>query len=177
MSSIWEVPGTIDRLRELHENKKSCSEMAAAISSEFSFPISRNSIIGKLHRLGLPGNRPNFSTGGAPQKRSPRPRKRMMIVRANSAGALRVITTIDAPHLVPRIADVVPLHVSLDDLTHGSCRYAYGDGPFTFCGCASMPGRPYCEPHAALCFTPNAGERRGDTEARKRAYLRSQRAA
>lgn len=43
-----------------------------------------------------------------------------------------------------------PLHLSLLDLKQGQCRFPFGDRPFTFCGCAALEDKTYCEAHYAL---------------------------
>ena len=56
---------------------------------------------------------------------------------------------------VPVIVDVQPAakHVDLLELEPGQCRWPYGDGPFTFCGCptASDDGS-YCRAHQAQAY-------------------------
>lgn len=36
------------------------------------------------------------------------------------------------------------------DLEDGDCRWPYGDGPFVFCGCKRAPGASYCQDHLIL---------------------------
>lgn len=43
---------------------------------------------------------------------------------------------------------------TIDDLTDATCKWSEGDGPFLFCGDASIVGRPYCLNHAILAY-PN----------------------
>lgn len=144
--SVWTIPGTVDRLKQLHELKLSCTRIGDKLTSEFNSRFTRNSVIGKIHRLGLPPNRPNFQEGGARQPR----------VRKPARGGTNVVRR--APKFNPqpflaRDIEAAPRHVSLADLEAGECRFPYGDGPFTFCGCEAIPGKPYCLPHHALTWT------------------------
>lgn len=47
-----------------------------------------------------------------------------------------------------------PLHLNLADLEYGQCRFPFGDGPFTFCGCQTYEDSPYCAEHHALTHQP-----------------------
>lgn len=42
--------------------------------------------------------------------------------------------------------------LELTELCDGVCRWPSGDGPFLFCGDASIAGRPYCLNHAILAY-------------------------
>ena len=55
---------------------------------------------------------------------------------------------------------------SLIDLRDGNCHFPLGDplkGDFSFCGAGAPVGRPYCEAHYRLCYTPYARRRAQDT--------------
>lgn len=45
-----------------------------------------------------------------------------------------------------------PKHISLFQLTNATCKWPFGDGPFTFCGQPSVTGFPYCAHHKALAY-------------------------
>ncbi len=49
-----------------------------------------------------------------------------------------------------------PLHLTLQDLEPGQCRFPFGDAaPYTFCGCpVHADGKPYCAEHHALTHQP-----------------------
>lgn len=40
--------------------------------------------------------------------------------------------------------------VALVDLSSRQCRWPVGEGPFVFCGCSAVEGRPYCTAHNTL---------------------------
>lgn len=122
------------------------------------FGVSRNSIIGKVHRLGLPPRPKKIRLyGDSPRKRKPQPYKprndaqkawralRQREVRAAKAEAPR-------PY-VPPPEEPISLDVSLVDLRPGYCKWPHGDGPFLFCG-HRTEGRPYCPFHHHLAYQP-----------------------
>jgi hypothetical protein len=45
---------------------------------------------------------------------------------------------------------VEPRHLSLIELTAETCRWPYGDGPFTFCGHPPAADKPYCAAHWSI---------------------------
>lgn len=49
--------------------------------------------------------------------------------------------------VIAELSGITPGHFSLIDLPADGCKWPYGDGPFTFCGCDREEGKPYCYPH------------------------------
>lgn len=128
---------------KIDELKKHFAEglSAALIAQEMG--LTRNAVIGKLSRLGL------TSANGYPRHVN-----KTEVRKARKSGGATPKSEpkqISLPMLA--VADVVPLHVGFDDLKYGQCRYPYGDGPFTFCGCESVEGGSYCLPHKMLTHT------------------------
>lgn len=155
MSSIWSED-RVTEVARLYEAGKSAAETAAHINNTFGISVTRNAVIGIWNRRGLTGTRQII-------KREPRQRRkhdggamrrRVRIVRANGNSDAMKVFDFEAGGLREvRAADVIPLHLNLADLEAGQCRYPYGDGPFTFCGCEAMRGKPYCAPHHSLTWT------------------------
>jgi GcrA cell cycle regulator len=154
----------VEELKRLHADGLSSAEVARALNLMFGTTHSRNAVIGKKARLG-------FSVPIGP--RTPRMKSaqdRVLKARigsrkgeATAAGIVERTQRRKAAHVRPvfacdetglRVADVVPLHLSLLDLGPRQCRYPYGDSPFTFCGCWTFDGSSWCEPHAALATRP-----------------------
>jgi GcrA cell cycle regulator len=138
---------------------------------------SRNSVIGKLHRLGY--SRPGIPTG---EKRSHRKRGRAIrktgwqVNAAKSASLKKPKKATDGlwevegepvPVVMHGEAIEVPVtrRKQLADLEPGECRFPYGDietdrANFHFCADKVMPGLPYCEAHARCCYqNPNTPRR------------------
>ncbi len=152
-SGIW-TDAMVEELRRLFAENLSGRLIAVALGRG----VTRNQVIGKLNRLGLQRLGPTISKSSKPPKPT---------VVAGKTIRLRVRNASFYAELAA--ADVVPLHVSLFDLNQDQCRYPYGDGPFTFCGCQKIDDSSYCGPHHALTH----GDQRQTAEAvalGKRAY-------
>ncbi|MEM7694924.1 MAG: GcrA family cell cycle regulator [Pseudomonadota bacterium] len=143
----------IDELRKLWAEGLSASQIATSLGG-----VSRNAVIGKIHRLGLSGR---VKTPRAPRRPAPRATPAAPRVMAVGSTVVKVVERemIEPEPLPP--ADVVPLHpaVSLLDLGRETCRWPVGDPSdenFGFCGAACAPGETYCKAHAALAFPTRA---------------------
>lgn len=159
----------VNKLRELHEQKLSCAMMAA----ELGGGITRNAVIGKLHRLGLSSRWSIIHVGG-PRQRQKRPktenRKTIRIVKANgNSGQFRVMESAASELQALRCVEVVPRNVTLLDLGPRECRYPYGDSNFTFCGHPAADGYSYCAPHAFLSRSETRNLSEAGKEKRRRA--------
>lgn len=133
----------------------SARQIADALTSELGYQINRNQIIGLVHRAGLAGDKPKPEA----VKRSPRPRpKRNPILRFVAANgnskSVRIYHSVTGEVGEMACAAVEPLNISLMELTQDTCRFPYGDSPFTFCGHQIQSGSSFCPAHHALCFTP-----------------------
>lgn len=137
----WDAEGIIERLKDLYEGGTSCSGVANVLSREFGVRISRNSVIGKARRMG-------FASPNLPRT-NPNAEKRRRANAGLSSIAASIYRKPRNYYSAEAVADVAPLHVSLTDLRPGSCRYPYGENPYTFCGCEVIEGS-YCGPHYAL---------------------------
>jgi hypothetical protein len=131
--------GLTARLKELHAAPQmySNTEIARMLSREFRIGLSRNSVIGKIARLGLV-HRHGASKGGGskPGRVPPRPKP---------------VKSIPARPNVPRIPVERPGTLTLIELRDGDCKWPSGDGPsYTFCGRACVSEQPYCEEHLRM---------------------------
>ena len=88
MTDTFWTTNSVERLTKLWADGLSASEIAAELGG-----ISRNSVIGKVHRLGLPG-RPRPPAGTVPRRRKPRSRgATMRIVPPTIRGNTALATT------------------------------------------------------------------------------------
>jgi len=155
----------IETLRRLWAEGLSASQIATTLGG-----VSRNAVIGKIHRLGLSGRvkttkaRPARSgLGGGRSVAAARPSAPPARVMAVGAAAVKVVER-EAPLAAPTPAEVVPLHggVSLLDLKASSCRWPLGDPAsedFRFCGARVPQGETYCACHAERAY-PARGKSR-----------------
>jgi GcrA cell cycle regulator len=126
-----------------------CSEIGAAIG------VSRNAVIGKIHRLGLSGERPAGvrarATDCPPRARHPRRSTQRNLLRLAFARApLGEEVMLDTV-----IASLHPC--SLIDITDRQCRWPIGDPAstnFLFCGNEAIKGFTYCLGHARMAYRP-----------------------
>jgi GcrA cell cycle regulator len=140
-------------LRKLWAEGLSASQIAKQLGG-----VTRNAVIGKVHRLGLAGR----ATPSRPAKRpvrTARPR-----VMGPSVPRLRMPSTM--PTVV--IPDLEPL--KLEDgkaanvltLNESMCKFPIGDPTdpdFAFCGRGSSGG-PYCSDHARLAYQPSQARKK-----------------
>lgn len=131
----------------LHEKGMSCS----MIARELGGGITRNAVIGKIHRMGL-SYRPTTARFSKPRVKAARRAKKAGIVRARSW--LKIVAgpfTEPTPLPLPFVTDVA--RVGLLDLEPHHCRWVVGEpAEMRFCGCQKVPGLPYCSGHAARAF-------------------------
>ncbi len=141
-------------LRKLWTEGLSASQIAKQLGG-----VTRNAVIGKVHRLGLAGR----ATPSRPAKRPVRAARPRIV--GPSAPRLR------PPSAVPSviIPDLEP--VKFDDgktasvltLNESMCKYPIGDPNdpnFAFCGRASFGSHPYCQDHARLAYQPSQAKKR-----------------
>lgn len=147
-------------LTKLWADGLSASQIAGELGG-----VTRNAVIGKVHRLGLSGR---ARTTNSSVKRAKRParasgygRQGRTISRANgSRGSGASIPS------RPAIEDMVapdPKKISVVELTEKSCKWPYGDpvtDDFYFCGHDSKDDCPYCEYHSRLAYQPAVDRRR-----------------
>jgi GcrA cell cycle regulator len=134
----------VEQLKNLWTEGLSASQIARAMGG-----VTRNAVIGKVHRLGLAGR--------ATPSRSDRPR-------------LPMAPKISMRTHTPPVPIVEEDPVTLDDGRHATvltindrmCRWPIGDpseDQFHFCGRSPKSGSPYCEAHARKAYQPQQQRR------------------
>ncbi len=158
----------VEVLKKLWAEGLSASQIAARLGG-----VTRNAVIGKVHRLGL--------SGRATPSRTPRPKPRrtrepshpskISSFRSSGATALKVDADIDIDPIIE--AEPAPLRevelphtgdrCNILQLSDKTCRWPIGDPGtegFCFCGAAPKAGHPYCEHHVKMAYQPAQDRRR-----------------
>jgi GcrA cell cycle regulator len=163
----------VELLRVLWLDGRSASQ----ISAQLGMGVTRNAVIGKVHRLGLSG-RTKSSAPAAPRVRQrTAPSHRPPVVNRSSGGhshghAVRGnnALAIQADHLMdiePIVYEdvVVPIspRVTIVELKESMCRWPLGDptsAEFRYCGSQSQSSGPYCAYHGKMAYQPAQDRRR-----------------
>ncbi|WP_026379447.1 GcrA family cell cycle regulator [Afifella pfennigii] len=151
----------VDLLKKLWQEGLSASQIAGELGG-----VTRNAVIGKIHRLGLSGRgQPTSIIKRARRTRSaPAPRQRRTVTIG--ATALQAEEEVEmVPELRPAHSVVVPIakRLPIEKLTERTCKWPIGDPSdedFHFCGCDSLEGLPYCEYHAGVAYQSTDARRR-----------------
>ncbi|UPT99329.1 GcrA family cell cycle regulator [Bradyrhizobium barranii subsp. apii] len=164
----------VEQLKKLWEAGLSASRIAAELGSD----ISRNAVIGKIHRLGLSGRTKGHETKArrsrTPRPSSPAPSRRVLALRQaidaatddTHAANLEAAAEFDPAAISVSDAEI-PAEVrvkSILDLQDGDCRFPIGEvgtEAFYFCGRGGrkLDGLPYCARHARVAYTSRAERR------------------
>jgi GcrA cell cycle regulator len=155
----------VELLRKLWLDGKSASQIAAELANG----ITRNAVIGKVHRLGL-STRIKTQASSAPRPRprpmAPRPAARSAPppIRGSNALALdlnRMRAVLPEP--IESVVVSLAENVTIMELREAMCRWPIGDpsnSEFRFCGSKSSPGASYCGHHSRLAYQPPQDRRR-----------------
>ena len=116
----------VEQLKKLWEAGLSASQIAAELGN-----VTRNAVIGKVHRLGLSG-RAKSPSSAAPRQRKARPAQHMMRVsRPHSRGNTALAHAFEVEMEPDPIAydNVVPMsqRLSLLELSEATCHWPIGD--------------------------------------------------
>jgi GcrA cell cycle regulator len=169
----------VELLRQLWLDGKSASQ----ISAQLGHGVTRNAVIGKVHRLGLAGRAKAPSSAASPPRAASSPR---MSPRPSSSGAARTAVRgatalalatepmLDTRPVFQEDDVVIPmsLRVSIIDLKEAMCRWPLGDptsADFRYCGSPAASG-PYCAHHGKLAYQP-VQDRRRERERERRTLL------
>jgi GcrA cell cycle regulator len=154
-----------DRLSEAWEVGASATLVANQLSQEWGVRVTRNMVIGKVHRLRLKGRTTEIAAIPKPRKvykprGKPIIRRKATKMRENDEFdriAKRPVLSIPKDprpirsELWRALPDAEP--VTLDKLREHQCKWPIGDDlPFTFCGKPTEHG-PYCSHHHTIAFT------------------------
>lgn len=166
----------VSRLAKLWAEGLSASQIAADLGE-----VTRNAVIGKVHRLGLSGRAKPAGKSNAASRRKPTTRTATGSTSGGGSGYTRTRTTttrtvgnaalkmeveeelVVAPKPVEDVVVPISRQLTLLQLTETTCKWPTGDPTmpgFSFCGHNSKDDKPYCDFHNKLAFQPPSDRRR-----------------
>jgi GcrA cell cycle regulator len=139
----------VELLKKLWQDGLSASQIAKQLGG-----VTRNAVIGKVHRLGLSG-RATPSKPARPAFKAPRPAPRA----AAPAAPRRIVQPLAVARPAPepvRYVDEAPGTATVLTLGAHMCKWPIGDPAsedFTFCGRRTSDS-PYCLEHQRVAYQP-----------------------
>ncbi len=174
----------VEVLKKMWGEGQSASQIAKELGG-----VTRNAVIGKVHRLGLSNRTGGASSTKAPVKEkpakvapkaapiapqetttaAPEPAKkpvpiRRAIIPAGQPLPPQPSANEISPEALASVREVEKKakKISLMELTERTCKWPIGDpatDEFWFCGLAVKTGKPYCEAHVGVAFQPMSSRR------------------
>ncbi|WP_309087637.1 GcrA family cell cycle regulator [Phenylobacterium sp.] len=140
----------VELLKKLWLDGLSASQIAKQLGG-----VTRNAVIGKVHRLGLSGR----ATPSKPQRtvfKAPRPARVATAAPSAPRRIAEPVAAAPAPSPV-RYVDEAPGMATVLTLGAHMCKWPIGDpalDSFTFCGRRTDETGPYCCEHAQVAYQP-----------------------
>ncbi|MEM8787165.1 MAG: GcrA family cell cycle regulator [Pseudomonadota bacterium] len=171
----------VETLKAMWTEGKSASQIAKELGG-----VTRNAVIGKVHRLGLSNRtQPTRSAEEPAAEKTPEPAPKPAAVETPAEP--QAAAPAPAPRAKPVIVPGQPLppqpsqseiseeqraslaalekkarKLTLLQLTERTCKWPIGDpatDEFWFCGHPTQPGKPYCETHVSVALQPMSSRR------------------
>ncbi len=121
-------------LKQLWGEGKTAAEIAKVLGDG----ITRNAVIGKAHRLKLSSRLSPIQQNALPKKQKSSDAPKPVFIKP-----------------AVKLPEFKGKGVKMVDLKDRMCRWPNGDPQeesFSFCGCESVPGLPYCDTHARAAY-------------------------
>ncbi len=166
----------VELLTKMWGEGQSASQIAKELGG-----VTRNAVIGKVHRLGL-SNRatttakpeakvksaskeevksaaPSEAAIKEPEAKAPISSARRQIIPAGQPLPPQPSANEISPEALAKVSEVEKKSkkISLMELTERTCKWPIGDpatSDFWFCGLPTQTGKPYCEAHVGVAFQP-----------------------
>ena len=152
----------VEVLTKLWADGLSASQIAKELGG-----VTRNAVIGKVHRLGLSGRAKPSRPKKVASVKSATPRKRTVTAkRTPTRTVTRPAAPITPPAPPPLLAKKLPNgeYATIMTIRDHMCKWPIGDpmdDDFRFCGRKNKSGEPYCESHCNVAYQPS--RRRGSS--------------
>ena len=152
----------VEQLKKLWSDGLSASQIAAELGG-----ITRNAVIGKVHRLGLSG-RTKAPSSSAPRPRKPRATHMLRVsrpaIRGNTALAQAFAYDYEMEAEPTQVENVIPIgqRRTLLELNEQTCHWPIGDpatSDFYFCGGHRSAACPIAPIHSRIAYQPPAARR------------------
>ena len=172
----------VEVLKKMWGEGQSASLIAKALGG-----VTRNAVIGKVHRLGLSNRATSTSSkSSAKSKTSSKAKPTIQTgpsrtvtkgenVRITPPAVRKIIPAGQplppqpsaneiSPEALAKVSEVekTAKKISLMELTEKTCKWPVGDpatDDFWFCGLSVQTGKPYCEAHVSVAFQPMSSRR------------------
>ena len=172
----------VEVLKKMWGEGQSASVIAKALGG-----VTRNAVIGKVHRLGLSNRATSTSSkSSAKSKTSSKAKPTIQTgqsrtvnksesVRITPPAVRKIIPAGQplppqpsaneiSPEALAKVSEVekTAKKISLMELTEKTCKWPVGDpatDDFWFCGLSVQTGKPYCEAHVSVAFQPMSNRR------------------
>lgn len=142
-ASAWSNGAAVERVKVLYLGGRSATQIVVSLRSEFRLDVTRNAVIGLLHRHGV-------TRGTEARQTSKSLGSNRVNVRPARAPKPAPVPLPPSKPLPPEASTLVPLVGSLMALRPRCCKWPYGHADFQFCGRTAAADRPYCESHITL---------------------------
>ena len=168
----------VEILTKMWAEGNSASQIAKELGG-----VTRNSVIGKVHRLGLSNRTTTSSSNKSDPKAKSAPKSssrtkqksrkievtepksdnvtslRRQIIPAGQPLPPQPSANEISPEALARVSEIEKKakKLSLLELTEKTCKWPVGDPAteeFWFCGLTTQSGKPYCEAHVGVAFQP-----------------------
>lgn len=154
-------PERVNQLKAEWAEGVSCTQIAAGLGRPY---VSRNAVIGKVHRLNLPGRKTDerkpYVAPNRPRRRSPKNVEVSLNTRVKDRR--RGQETLPVDMALDEFNAQIPVEQrkTLFELTHWTCRWPVGnpgETGFFFCGGLPTVGYQYCSGHCGFAHQETRG--------------------
>lgn len=136
----------VEQLKKLWSEGLSASQIASKMGG-----VTRNAVIGKVHRLGLSGR-----AAPAKPQRGRHYGDEIEVIEPFKREQSQKLVVPEPEFLAPMVLDTGDL-ATVATLNRNMCKWPIGDPTredFHFCGQGTPAGKSYCAYHAQLAFQP-----------------------